>query len=159
MRVCARLFYSIFTRLTGVDLHGASDFKLMDRRVLDAWQRLGEHILFFRGMNAWLGFRRVQLPFDVAERSSGQTGWSLVQRTKLAMTAVTSFSSHAALFDNFPCYRFCGIRIRAGPAGTILQVYGACCGWLYNGDIAHTDTRQCGDVWFGPDWCLHCANL
>jgi glycosyltransferase involved in cell wall biosynthesis len=93
MRVSARLFYSIFTRLTEVDLHGASDFKLMDRRVLDAWQKLGEHSLFFRGMSAWLGFRRVQLPFDVPDRSSGQTGWSLLQRIKLAMTAVTSFSS------------------------------------------------------------------
>jgi glycosyltransferase involved in cell wall biosynthesis len=93
IRVCARLFYSIFTRLTGVDLHCASDFKLMDRRVLDAWRRLSEHILFFRGMNAWLGFRRVQIPFDVPERASGQTGWSLVQLIKLAMTAMTSFSS------------------------------------------------------------------
>lgn len=92
-RLRAQLFYGIFRRLTGVDLHGASDFKLMDRRVLDAWRSLCERNLFFRGMNAWLGFRRVQIPFDVAERVGGQTGWSLAHLIKLAMTAVTSFSS------------------------------------------------------------------
>lgn len=92
-RLRAQLFYGIFRRLTGVDLHGASDFKLMDRRVLDAWRGLCERNLFFRGMNAWLGFRRVQIPFDVAERVGGQTGWSLAHLIKLAMTAVTSFSS------------------------------------------------------------------
>lgn len=92
-RLRAQLFYGIFRRLTGVDLHGASDFKLMDRRVLDAWRRLCERNLFFRGMNAWLGFRRVQIPFDVAERVGGRTGWSLAHLIKLAMTAVTSFSS------------------------------------------------------------------
>lgn len=89
----AQIFYRIFTRLTGYDLHGASDFKLMDRRVLEAWRRMGERNLFFRGMNAWLGFKRVQIPFDVPERIGGESGWSLLQLTRLAMTAVTSFSS------------------------------------------------------------------
>jgi len=92
-RARAQWFYRIFTKLTGFDLHGASDFKLMDRRVLEAWRRMGERNLFFRGMHAWLGFRREQLPFDVAERAGGESGWSLMQLARLAMTAVTSFSS------------------------------------------------------------------
>ncbi len=58
-KIRAKTFYAIFTRLAGYDLRGASDFKLMDRRVLDAWRGMGERNLFFRGMNAWLGFRRV----------------------------------------------------------------------------------------------------
>jgi hypothetical protein len=65
----------------------------MDRRVLDAWLRMGERNLFFRGMNAWLGFRREQIPFNVADRASGESGWSVIQLLRLAMTAVTSFSS------------------------------------------------------------------
>jgi glycosyltransferase involved in cell wall biosynthesis len=89
----AHLFYSLFTRLTGFDLHGASDFKLMDRRVLDAWRKMDERNLFFRGMNAWLGFRRVQIPFDVADRVDGESNWSIIQLARLAVTAVTSFSS------------------------------------------------------------------
>ncbi len=89
----ANLFYRLFGALTGHDLQGASDFKLMDRRVLEAWRSLGEHNLFFRGMHAWLGFRRVQLPFEVPERAGGHSGWSLWALLKLAITAVTSFSS------------------------------------------------------------------
>lgn len=92
-RTGARLFYGTFTRLTGVDLRGASDYKLMDRRVVNAWQSLGERNLFFRGMNAWLGFRREQIPFDVAQRAEGQSGWSVLQLARLALTGVTSFSS------------------------------------------------------------------
>lgn len=92
-RTRARLFYGVFTRLTGVDLRGASDYKLMDRRVVEAWQSLGERNLFFRGMNAWLGFRREQIPFDVADRAEGKSGWSVLQLVRLALTAVTSFSS------------------------------------------------------------------
>ena len=92
-RTRANLFYRLFAALTGEDLQGASDFKLMDRRVLDAWRSLGERNLFFRGMHAWLGFRRVQLPFEVPERAGGHTGWSAWALLRLAITAVTSFSS------------------------------------------------------------------
>lgn len=92
-RIQARLFYRTFSLLSGHDLKGASDFKLMDQRVLQAWRLMGERNLFFRGMHAWLGFRRVELPFEVPERTGGRTGWSLVDLVRLATTAVTSFSS------------------------------------------------------------------
>lgn len=92
-RLQARAFYRLFALLTGQDLRNASDFKLMDRRVLEAWRSLGERNLFFRGMHAWLGFRRVQLPFDVPARIGGRSGWSLAALLKLAGTAVTAFSS------------------------------------------------------------------
>lgn len=92
-RVRAKLFYRIFTRLTGVDMQGASDFKLMDRRVVRAWQGLQERNLFFRGMNAWLGFKRVQIPFDVADRAQGQSSWSTLQLMRLALRAMTAFST------------------------------------------------------------------
>ncbi|MEH6462207.1 glycosyltransferase family 2 protein [Chitinimonas sp. JJ19] len=92
-RIQAQVFYRTFALLAGYDLRGASDFKLIDRRVLEAWRHMGERNLFFRGMSAWLGFRRVQLPFDVPERAGGQSTWSVLQLTRLAMTAVTSFSS------------------------------------------------------------------
>jgi glycosyltransferase involved in cell wall biosynthesis len=92
-RTRANLFYRVFAALTGQDLRDASDFKLMDRRVLDAWRSLGERNLFFRGMHAWLGFRRVQLPFEVPERTEGHSNWSVWALLRLAITAVTSFSS------------------------------------------------------------------
>ena len=73
-RVEARFFYALLRRLSGIDLSGASDFKLMDRRVLEAWSTMPERNLFFRGMSAWLGFRRKELPFKVEARA-GACGW------------------------------------------------------------------------------------
>jgi glycosyltransferase involved in cell wall biosynthesis len=92
-RVGARLFYVILNALTRQDLRNASDFKLVDRRVLDAWRRMGEHSLFFRGMVAWLGFDRVQIRFRVADRIGGKSAWTFVRLMKLAVTGVTAFSS------------------------------------------------------------------
>ena len=92
-RWAAGLFYTLWSRLTGHDLHGASDFKLLDARVLAQWRRLGERKLFFRGMSAGLGFRTVQVPFEVPQRVQGASGWSNWQRLRLAVGAITSFSS------------------------------------------------------------------
>lgn len=92
-KIRAKIFNTVFTYFSGYDLHGASDFKLMDHRVLEAWRSMGERNLFFRGMSAWLGFERVQISFDVQERIDGRSNWSLIQLMRLAITAVTSFSS------------------------------------------------------------------
>jgi polyisoprenyl-phosphate glycosyltransferase len=92
-RIGAKLFYSLLFKTSGYDLRGASDYKLLDRKALNAWRQMGEHNLFFRGMSAWLGFNRMQIPFEVPNRSSGGTRWSIKNLTKLAITGVTSFSS------------------------------------------------------------------
>jgi polyisoprenyl-phosphate glycosyltransferase len=89
----ARTFYRMLKWLSGFDLQNASDFKLLDRKVVDAWKRLSERNLFFRGMTAWLGFRRVQMPFEVPDRVGGRSQWSFIALVRLAMTAVTAFSS------------------------------------------------------------------
>lgn len=92
-RIVARTFYRASAWLTGYDLQDASDFKLLDRRVLAEWRRLGERATFFRGLVAWLGFRRTQVPFDVPPRASGGSRWSLAALSSLAVQAVTSFSA------------------------------------------------------------------
>lgn len=89
----ARLFYSIWNRLSGFELRGASDYKLLDRRAVNAYLQMQERNLFFRGMAAWLGFRRVQIPFEVAERSGGRSGWSSFRLFGLAITGITAFST------------------------------------------------------------------
>ena len=53
-RLSARAYYRTAAWLTGYDLQDASDFKLIDRRVLAEWRRLGERATFFRGLVAWL---------------------------------------------------------------------------------------------------------
>ena len=92
-RVVARSFYRLAHRLTGYNLQDASDFKLLDRQVVDAWRRFGERAMFFRGLIAWLGFRRTQVLFEVPPRASGASRWSLRGLTGLAINAVTAFSA------------------------------------------------------------------
>jgi glycosyltransferase involved in cell wall biosynthesis len=92
-RLGARLFYPLFRRLTGFDLEGASDFKLLDRRVLEAWSGMGERNVFFRGMSAWLGFRRKTVPFEVAPRAGGRSGWTPWRLLRLGVNGVTAFST------------------------------------------------------------------
>ncbi|MEY2495978.1 MAG: polyisoprenyl-phosphate glycosyltransferase [Verrucomicrobiota bacterium] len=89
----ALFFYFILDKLSGFDFKGASDFKLMNRKAVDAWLKMGERNVFFRGMTAWMGFTSVQMPFEVVPRSAGQSTWSYLKRLKLALTGITSFSS------------------------------------------------------------------
>lgn len=92
-RWLARGFYRVSSWLTGNDLQDASDFKLLDRRVVEAWRRFGERATFFRGLVAWLGFRRTHVYFDVPPRHSGRSRWSLRALVVLALRAVTAFSA------------------------------------------------------------------
>jgi dolichol-phosphate mannosyltransferase len=92
-RLAARTFYRMAAWLTGYNLQDASDFKLIDRRVLEEWRRFAERGTFFRGLVAWLGFRRTEIAFDVPPRRSGGSRWALPALTGLAMHAVTSFSA------------------------------------------------------------------
>ena len=92
-RMRSRLFYRIMRQLTDLDIDNASDYKLLDRKVVDAHNRLPESSRFFRGIIPWLGFRRIQIPFSVKERPTGQSRWSLRQLIRLAINASTAFSS------------------------------------------------------------------
>ena len=92
-KIGARTFYKLLKQLSGLDLNNASDFKLMDRKVVDAWRQMGERMTFFRGMSAWVGFKRISIPFDVPPRKTGVTKWSVFKLFKLAVNAITSYSS------------------------------------------------------------------
>lgn len=92
-KIGALSFYGILKKLSGFDLDSASDFKLMDAKVIDAWKEMKERNTFFRGMSAWVGFNRTSISFNVAERITGKSKWSLVHLFRLAVTAITSFSS------------------------------------------------------------------
>ena len=92
-RFGALTFYVILNKLSGFELKGASDFKLIDRRVRDTWLAMRERNVFFRGMTAWMGFRTIQIPFEVGPRRAGKSGWSYLRRAKLALIGITTFSS------------------------------------------------------------------
>ncbi len=97
----AFLFYLILNKLSGFELKGASDFKLMNRKVIDTWLAMRERNVFFRGMTAWMGFNAVQIPFEVAARRTGRSRWSYLRRAKLALIGITTFSSFPLHFVTF----------------------------------------------------------
>ena len=92
-RIGARFFYRTLSGLSGYNLNGSSDFKLLDRKVIDAWLDMRERNTFFRGMVSWLGFRRKQITFSVPKRRLTQSRWSFLGLFRLAVVAITAFSS------------------------------------------------------------------
>lgn len=89
----ARHFYKLFQLMTGLDLANACDFKLLDRKVIEVWRDMPERANFFRAQSAWVGFKRKEFTFEVADRASGQTKWSPLKLIRLAINAFTSFSA------------------------------------------------------------------
>ena len=92
-RFAANTFYKLFKFASGYNLKNASDFKLLDRKVIDAWNQLPEKETFYRALSAWLGFRRTTVKFEVQERTNGQSKWSLFKLMRLSGNALTAFSS------------------------------------------------------------------
>lgn len=93
-RVRAKVFNTAFSGLAGINLQNASDFKLLDRVVVDTITRqLPERQRFFRGLSAWVGYEHVCIPFDVEARANGEGKWTLWRPIELATTAVISFTS------------------------------------------------------------------
>jgi glycosyltransferase involved in cell wall biosynthesis len=89
----SKLYHRLLGVLTGFNLKGASDFKLLDRHAVEALSGMNDRNLFFRGMAAWIGFRKETVEFNVPTRIGGRSGWSLRKLIQLAFTGITSFSS------------------------------------------------------------------
>lgn len=92
-KLCASVFYKVMSKSSGIQLKNASDFKLLDRKVVDAMKLMPERITFFRGMSAWVGFERKQVPFEVKKRVKGKSKWSTKKLIRLAVTSVTSYTT------------------------------------------------------------------
>lgn len=93
-RLFARAFYRIFNSVVRTDIpEGAGDFRLLDRRAIDAMNLFHERSRFNKGLFSWIGFRSIGVPFDVAERAHGTTRWSLRKLTSFAIDGLTSFST------------------------------------------------------------------
>ena len=120
----AALFYVILNKLSGFHFKGASDFKLMNRKAVDAWLSMHERNVFFRGMTVWMGFTTVQIPFEVAPRSAGQSTWSVLNRLKLALIGITAFSSFPLHLVTFAGVIFLGLSVLLGLETLYLKLTG-----------------------------------
>lgn len=87
------MFNASMGYLAHLDLKDASDFKLLDRLVVNAIVHdIPERARFYRGLTYWVGYEQVTIPFDVAPRAGGETKWSYWGLIKLAASALISFS-------------------------------------------------------------------
>jgi glycosyltransferase involved in cell wall biosynthesis len=120
----AQLFYFILNKLSGFHFKGASDFKLMNRKAVDAWLKMHERNIFFRGMTVWMGFNTVQIPFEVVPRSAGQSTWSILKRLKLALIGITAFSSFPLHLVTFAGVVFLGLSVLLGLETLYLKLAG-----------------------------------
>ena len=89
----AKSFNRLMSRLIGADMSKASDFKLLDREVVDILLDMPERSRFFRGLVAWVGFRVAEVEFEVAERAFGNTKWNLFGLVRYSVNNIVSFSA------------------------------------------------------------------
>lgn len=92
-RWTAAAFYRLINLLADVPIPlDTGDFRLIDRRVLDAMRQMPERDRFVRGMISWIGFRQVAVPYRRKERYAGESKYPLFKSLKLALDGVLSFS-------------------------------------------------------------------
>jgi len=89
----ARWFYALFDRLAQVDLeHNSGDFRLLDRRALDALLSMRERNRFLRGMTVWVGYRQAAVPYKRDPRYAGKTKYTIPKMLRFSFDAISSFS-------------------------------------------------------------------
>ena len=92
-KVTANLFYRVLERLSSVDIpRDVGDFRLIDRKVLDAFLAMPERDRFVRGMFAWLGFKQTAVEFHRPARAAGETKYPFWKMVRLALNGVIGFS-------------------------------------------------------------------
>lgn len=90
--VGAKIFYSLISCMAGFDMSNSSDFKLLDRRVVDVLNKMPERG-FFRAMSYWVGYSKTEVEYDVRERVDGESKWSTRGLIKYALLNISSYST------------------------------------------------------------------
>ena len=89
----ARKFYRVISLIVGFDMSNASDFKLLDRKVVDILNRIPERKGFFRAISFWVGFNKTTVEFEVNERLEGESKWSAIGLLKYAISNISAYST------------------------------------------------------------------
>ena len=92
-KIFVKMFYGMMSESTGIDMSRASDFKLLDRKAVDAFIALPERHVFFRALSSWVGFKTTSVEFKVQERAQGESKWSFASLFRYAINNVISFST------------------------------------------------------------------
>ncbi len=117
-RVTAKMFYRLLHVFSDTDIpEDTGDFRLMDKKVVDAFNAMGEHNRFIRGMVAWLGYKQVPLEYVREKRFAGKTKYTLKKMLSLSYNAIFSFSVTPIKF-----IKSLGLITLAFAAGVIIYV-------------------------------------
>ena len=94
-RTCANLFYAIMKKFsTSYEMQrDVGDFRLLDRRCIEALRLMRENQRFTKGLFTWVGYRKKEIPFEVQPRAAGTTTWNFLSLFNLAMNGMTSFTT------------------------------------------------------------------
>lgn len=96
----SKLFYTVLS-LLGSDIssqHGLTDFRLIDRKIIDQYNKLTEHNRITRNLLDWLGYSRKLIPFEANERHAGEASYSFRKLTKLAIDGIVKHSTRPLKF-------------------------------------------------------------
>ncbi len=128
-RFTADLFYRLLGKLSDVDIpRNVGDFRLVDRRALDAFLAMPERDRFVRGMFAWIGFRQAVVQFHRPPRAAGETKYSLAKMLRLAANGLVSFSDAPLRLALWAGLAFSSLAMLYG-LGVIAM-------WVMNADFA-----------------------
>ncbi len=122
----ANLFYKVFDKLAQVDLEpNSGDFRLLDRRALDALLSMGERSRFLRGMTVWVGFTQTAIKYQRDARYAGETKYPLRKMLRFSLDAISSFSHLPLQLATYLGFLFSGIAFLAIPVVIILRIVGS----------------------------------
>lgn len=91
--IAAKTFYRIMSRLIRIDVQNSSDFKLIDRSVINVLLSMDEKSFFFRALSSDVGFKKTKVEFDVMDREDGESKWSAKSLVIYAINNITAFST------------------------------------------------------------------
>lgn len=100
-KLFATVFYGIISAFTGFDMENSSDFKLLDKKVVQVLLDMPERQTFFRAMSFWAGFKSCQVHYDVAQRAYGTTKWSFFKLARYAISNIVSYSTRPLTFVSY----------------------------------------------------------
>jgi len=122
----ARWFYRLFDKLAQVELqHNSGDFRLLDRRPLDALLAMRERNRFLRGMTVWVGYTQAAVPYHRDARYAGETKYTLPKMLKFSLDAISSFSHRPLQLATLLGFLISGLAFIAIPVVVILRLSGS----------------------------------
>jgi dolichol-phosphate mannosyltransferase len=122
----AHWFYALFDRLAQVELqHNSGDFRLLDRRPLDALLAMRERNRFLRGMTVWVGYTQAAVPYQRDPRHAGETKYTVSKMLRFSLDAISSFSHRPLQLATFLGFLISSLAFIAIPIVIVLRVLGS----------------------------------